>query len=125
MDENIARGKNTLIGIIAAVLGISLLSTIVTIITNGFSGFATDIIRFGLSCLLCFFLYKGQTWAKWVMVVLYLLAGVLGLIGALSIIVSFVLGITSLALGIIYGGSAILLLTSKDIKAFLAYQKGA
>jgi hypothetical protein len=87
-------------------------------IAEAISNLPQDIFRFGLECILCVFLYKGHRWAKWITIVLFVLAGIVAgifiIILPISPIVFFLLifGITYL----IFAG---VLLFSRSVKMFL------
>ena len=76
-------------------------------------------IRFILTVILMYFLYKGYVWAKWICIVLYLPAGMF------SLLFQFIIfSLSMLIMGGLYFYFAVLLITSKEIKAFFQFNKG-
>lgn len=120
MDSSIAKGKGMLMVIIGIMLGISLIS----VIFFSSDKMITGIVRFILTGLLCYFLYQGRSWAKWVTAVLMLISAAIGLLGALAILIKPLLGLYSLMMAIAYGISGIVLIVSKSVNEFMGYQRG-
>lgn len=122
--ELINKGKKLLIISIITVLSISFLTTafISALYYNaGQIGEANHeliqgIIRFALSCLLFFFVYKGHRWAKIVTLIL------LGISGIAGLIMSFTISMYLLILAIVYVGLFVVLL-SKPVAAYMDYKK--
>lgn len=77
------------------------------------------IIRFILTALLMFFLYKGHSLAKWLSVVLFGLAGLGSLI---QLVLSF--NAVSLAMGLAYIFFGAMLVASTSVNDFFRYQRG-
>lgn len=119
--EKIQKGKKLLFLII---LGMLLLDAVIIFMNAGanFSigkidrGIATIIegtIRFFITGALLFFVYKGKSWAKWIIVALLLFGSAIAFLLGNKLTVIF---------GIIYTSFCIMLMFSSSIKAFLAYQ---
>ena len=123
MKASVKKGKNIVIGIICILLGVSLLSILLNIFSIGTGKIGTQAVRFFLTAALCFFVYKGQNWAKWVTVVLMSIAALAGLIGTLSVMAYPLLGAISFIYFILYTTVVILLLAPKSVKEFMEYQR--
>lgn len=68
ISMNNASPKHIVISVIAVVLVFSVLSWLP-------SPDAKDIGRFFVNCVLCWFLFKGKNWARWILVVLLAVGG--------------------------------------------------
>ncbi|MFN8480118.1 MAG: hypothetical protein U0074_20040 [Kouleothrix sp.] len=123
MDASIRKGQLIILAIVAVWLIISFLSTFVTLFSFGPARLWRDAVQLLLSGALWYCLYRGQTWARWLMVFFLAMAGVLALIGSLSVLrISSGLSLIFIGLGAIEFVSAGLLGASKDVTTFLAYQ---
>lgn len=122
--ELINKGKKLLIISIVTVLA---LSFIITALISGLYYNAGQIgeanheliqgiIRFALSCLLFYFVYKGHRWAKIVTLVLFGFSGIAGMI------MSFTISMYLLILAIVYIGCFVILL-SKPVTAYMDYKR--
>ena len=99
------------------------LSIIFYIATIGIDKIATQIIRFILTCILCLYIYKGHSWAKWVSVVLFTIAFLVGFYNLISANENpMVIAVSSFYI-IMYGLALVLLLVPKSVKEFLEHQK--
>lgn len=119
--EKIQKGKKMLLAMIFAML----LLEIVLILMNArsyisignteaaVSSLTEGTIRFFITGALLFFVYKGKPWARWIIIVLFLLG---------SLIAFVLFNFITVALGIIYTSFCMMLMFSSSIKAFLAYQ---
>lgn len=119
--EKIQKGKKMLLAMIFAML----LLEIVIILMNArsyisignteaaVSSLTEGTIRFFITGALLFFVYKGKPWARWIIIVLFLLG---------SLIAFVLFNFITVSLGIIYTSFCMMLMFSSSIKAFLAYQ---
>ena len=119
--EKIQKGKKMLLAMIFAMLFLE----IVLILMNArsyisignteaaVSSLTEGTIRFFITGALLFFVYKGKPWARWIIIVLFLLG---------SLIAFVLFNFITVALGIIYTSFCMMLMFSSSIKAFLAYQ---
>lgn len=119
--EKIQKGKKMLLAMIFAML----LLEIVLILMNArsyisignteaaVSSLTEGTIRFFITGALLFFVYKGKPWARWIIIVLFLLG---------SLIAFVLFNFITVALGIIYTSFCMMLMFSSSIKAFFAYQ---
>lgn len=113
------------LAVIAISIVLSMLAIAFYILTVGGDKIPQQVFRRGLTMLLCFFLYQGQGWARWVMTGLFALGSVYGLVTAFTL---FALGIAfgaivMLVMSILYLGCGLTLLLSSSVAAFLAYQR--
>jgi len=79
-----------------------------------------------------YFLFKGFSWSKWLLSIYLLLVGVGGLLGGAYLILNkgalqgnLSVGIISGIIGVLYILSLIMIHFFKDIRKFLAHQKGS
>lgn len=122
---SVKRGKQIVVAIIAISIILEILSSIGTLgllfVSGNMSMVMTKLlssaVRLGLSCALYYCLYKGQTWAKWVISILMIVAGVM----TLSILLS-VFSIMLLILGLLYTSMGLILCISRSVKQFLDSQ---
>ena len=110
-----SRGKQGRVYVIIAMV-LAAFGEVVTQLAGGVD-LVTLVIRGGLLVLLLTFLWLGHRWARWVVIVLAGLAGILA--GILSIVE---LHLPVLALGVLTSVSAALLLLP-GVKDFQAYQR--
>lgn len=83
-----------------------------------------DVIRFLLNCVLCWFVWKGANWARWVVGVLALLACVVGAVAIWRIPVGIEALVPLVAMVLFYGFAAYVLLSLRWIRPhFLAPQR--
>ena len=121
--ELVVKGKRILIIMITILLLFDISTTVVTSYlyarygysTQALSGIITGIIRFAITALILFFLYRGHKWAKWLIVILMFFAGIFSVL-ALSSVLAKVLGLLFVAFGIT-------LIASRSINEFLKYQR--
>lgn len=84
--------------------------------------FATQMIRFTLTCVLLYFLYKGHKWAKIISIILFSI-GVIGATVGLFITETSIINKTPFIVMIIIYAMAIYHFTlSESFKAFYSYQ---
>ena len=131
MEEQITKGRNLVVTILAFIIGESLINIIMSIIyveNVGGERLTSELIGLAVTLLFAYFLYRGRTWARWLTAISMLFSAIAYLLrafegffvpGAFSLWVVF---ITLMA--IINGVFGILLLTSRDIKAFMESQRG-
>lgn len=117
--ENVQKGRKQIITIIALTLAVSIFTILFTNLVSETGRFVVQIIRFYLTSLLCYFLYKGKNWARILMIILLGIAALISIIGIVSFIISPILGAVSLLYGSIYGYISYTLIKSKDIKKYI------
>ena len=117
------RGRTTVVAIIAWYLLTDLLAFLLAARANG-SQLVVTLSLLGVELVLFFFLYAGQGWARWGMILLSLLMGLFGFwtgffiqrLNLAGILVFFCLGLSYLA-------AAGLLLFSPDVRAYLVQRR--
>lgn len=122
MESNILRGKRMVIGIISVMLGVSFLSISFYIFSVGFQDIFSQVVRFIFSCLLCYYMYKGQKWARIIIIVLSMIAALTSLLFTLNSI-NLSVGIVLFLYFIIYGIISVLLISSKSIKSYMEFKR--
>lgn len=124
MSESVRQGCRIVIGYIAAILAMDLGVTAVYLVVIGSQKLPTQVARFVITAALCFWLYRGSTIAKWIIIVLLGSAGMLGLFLALTTAsaIAMLLGLSLAAVCLSFAGA---LLASRSVQAFLAHQRGS
>lgn len=124
--ERVKKGRVILFIIIAVVLLLDAATTTATSISYLISDMA-DVsrqtliqggIRLLLTGLLLYLLYKGNRFAKWLLVFLFILGGLMGVIAFLG-----TMNLMNLITGVIYEVFGILLIMSKNITTFILFQR--
>lgn len=123
MNQLAKKGRNQAISLVFSVLLISMF-------TIAFYSIRTDsvdakklvqqIIRFGLTLLLIYFLFQGKNWARITMIVLFLL-GAIAALAALLLPVPMLAKTPFLVMALIYSLGAYLLYFSRAFKAYFDY----
>lgn len=129
MTTEVSQGKSLIITIIAIILGFSLLSMITSFLRSGIS--ITPIIRLVLNIALMFALFQGKHWARWIVGILAVIAGVITLLGGAAAIkiaaqietAGIFAAVLIMLMGIAYLVSATLLFTSPAIKAYFEFRE--
>jgi hypothetical protein len=116
--QQYVRGKWMVLAIGAALLGISVWVTVYYVMVRGTDRIIVQSLRFALEVALLWQLYRGHAWARWVMVVLFGIGGVLGVVGMGSR-----LSPLAVLMPLAYLSSAILLAISPSIATFLTEQE--
>jgi len=116
------RGRN----IILLNIGLALVATVAMISVHIFAQtgepFYQHAVRFILTAALCAWLYRGSPVARWIAIVFFGAAGLLGLINLLSGgLAAFVMAVCSAA----YLSLAVVSLASSEAKLFLQRQRAA
>lgn len=125
--EMVNKGKKLVIGLIVIVLLINIVSIAFVSSIYAVSGrmdlasykLLQGIFRFILEVLLLFFMYKGHRWAKWLFVMLFMLAGIMALLGLIS-----EFNLIVLVLGLVYVCFGVMMIFSRSVKTFFLYQRG-
>jgi len=63
-----ARGREQVALAVKLVLGVALSVLLLEYLTSGFAGLGNNAVRLALTGLLCWFLYRGASWARWLTV---------------------------------------------------------
>jgi len=118
---NVQKGRLIVIGIIVTTLVTDAAIILFSLAIEGTDPLATQIVRFVLTSLLMWGLYRGSGVARWIAIVLFGLAGLLGLSSVLQN--ELVAGVVGVTIGIVLLTIAGILLASKDVKAFREQQQ--
>ena len=84
--------------------------------------FATQMIRFALTGLLLFFLYKGHKWAKIVSIILFSLAAIGAIVGFFLVETDIINKIPFLVIIFVYSMAIYHFAFAESFKAFYEYQ---
>lgn len=118
MDTELDRGRKITLIIICSIIAISIFSIVFQNVVSGTEKIPQQAVRFILTLVLSYYLYKGANAARIIAVILYLIAGVLGIIAGIAMIFKTPIGLILLIPGIIWTLSAMFLLFSKPVKQF-------
>lgn len=99
-------GRNAVLIVIAIILFVAALSILL-------QPDAPSVVRFFLTCILCWFLYKGRNWARWVFAILVVLAVVLVMFAVITIPMPPIGYVILGALISVYGGTLVALFHPK------------
>ena len=118
MNEELNRGRKIVVIIIIATIATSLLSIILSNIFTGSGKLPKQAIRFILTLILSYFLFKGVGAARIIASVLYTIGAMGGILGGISLIVNSPIGLMVLIPGIVYAICAMVLIFSVPVKQF-------
>jgi hypothetical protein len=113
-------GQKVLIAIIAGTLLISATTIAASVALLGTGKLPTQLGRFLLTVGLMIWLYRGSTAAKWICVVLY---GIAGFVGLLTVLSDHRAVRMIVHMGTVYLTVVSVLVTSRSANAFLRYQR--
>ena len=124
MDEKAKRGRTIVFVFIAMFLLMSLTISLVKdlLIPPAPSTIGNQVFRFILSVVLCWFLYDGRGWAKWILVCLLALGSMFGLVGAFSLLGKTSFAWIVLTTSAIYAAWAFILALSPSVSAFMEFR---
>lgn len=121
MTEQAARGRRLVMGALAAMVVVSLISTTLSAVLSGGEGLAQDLIRTALTVALCYAVYQGRAWARWLTVALLGLGGLVSLgAGLVMLLVVPLGGAALLLLGVVYIACVVVLAAAPSARAFFA-----
>ncbi len=92
MNEELNRGRKNVVKIMIATIATSLLSVILSNIFTGSGKLLPQAIRFILTLILSYFLFKGVGAARIIASVAYTIGAIGGVLGGLSLIVKSPIG---------------------------------
>lgn len=121
MTDEEKRGRRILLSYSALILLTSASIIFLYVSQRGQERLPAQVVRFLLTVGLCWWLYQGSILAKWIMVVLMSAGGVLALMALFAnsiLVVAF-----SGGMAVLYLTFVVVLLTSPNVAAFLAYQR--
>ncbi|MDR1994011.1 hypothetical protein [Azonexus sp.] len=110
---NTPSAKSIIVSIVTIVLGFSVLSWFPT-------PEAKDIGRFVVNCVLCWFLFKGKNWARWVLAVFLTLGGTMGIFFVVAAPQYIEKNIFIYAISFFYLASAALLVFSRTVASYFS-----
>jgi hypothetical protein len=116
MPCSVARGRVLVLIALAAIVGVSLVVIGIFVHRHGTGRLPAQVIRFALTAVLAVFVYRGQSWARWLAV---LLIGGSGLV-----LLAYSRSTPVVVMGIVYAASAGMLVMP-SASAFLARQRAA
>ncbi|QOX62237.1 hypothetical protein FRZ06_02135 [Anoxybacterium hadale] len=121
----VKNGKSITITIIAVVILLDIISSLSVFLmySGGNENVLTIMIRLILECLLLYFLYIGHRWAKVLTAILLLIGGVLSVLTGITLIGSPLDFLMTLAFGLVFIISGIILIKSKSVNTFFSYQR--
>lgn len=121
MEEQIRKGKNTIITVICILVAMDVIGIITNLAYSKSS--VSSIIGLAIMLVLAYFMYKKQNWARIVILVLLGLAAFVYLIGIMAAFVIPLLGVVSLLMFVVYLVMFIVLLANKNVKAYMQQPK--
>lgn len=121
--SRVSKGKKTVWVIIGSIIFLSVADDVVFYLFFGSEKFSKTITRFILLLILTYYFYRGYSVAKWILSVLLVIGGLIGLLNGLKLLHTSLFGIHPLSMGIFFIFSGFFILLSRNIRAFLMYQK--
>jgi hypothetical protein len=119
MEAAVRRGKLQTLAVAAVCGGGAAVNVAVSVLCLGMAEPFLHGTQLAVTVVLCWFLYRGAGWARWVFVGVGSLTGVLGVpVGALLLVAGRPMGAYVLAMGGIYLACALLLLVLRDVRAY-------
>ena len=112
-----ATGKSIVAAIAVGSVAISAIVIAIYVGTTGTDRLPQQVVRFGLTCALGYFLYRGASWARWTAIVLFALGA---LVSALTSVVMLTKGVGNVApalLTSLYTVATVALLFNRDVRA--------
>ena len=111
MPNHASLGRGLVLVAIGLILSSSVATIVLYIVVQGSDRLVAQVVRFGLTCLLAWFLWRGRAWARWVAVILFGIAIAIGVRTAseygFANFNTFLLVSYTLALGILLGGPGV------------------
>ncbi|MDQ6771043.1 MAG: hypothetical protein M3Z54_13770 [Gemmatimonadota bacterium] len=118
---NLGRGRSLVLGgLVVAVLGAT--GFVITALIAGAPVGLSAYGRLTVVVLLAVLVFRGRSWARWLLGVLALFGSAAGLVGAGAAWPVMWLGLAYGALGVTYLGGYLVAVVPKDARAFLAAQ---
>ena len=123
MDTQRQEGRGLVITVISATIALSVVAIVVYLITMGPKNLAQQIVRLILTVVLCVFLYRGASWARWVTIILFLLGGILLIPSAIAALHIGAGAYMLFAMGAVYFASAAILLFAPAVRTYFSKGK--
>ena len=111
-------GQRIVIAVILAIVGLSLLTIVSFTSFRGTERLPQQIVRFLLTIALCYFLYRGANWARWVTVVLCGLGGPAAVLSGVALLPLGFPGVLLIAMGLTYIVCAGILLFAPSVRVY-------
>jgi hypothetical protein len=121
--SQVSRGKKIIWIIIGSIIFLSVADDVIFYLFFGSEKFYKTIIRFILLLILLYCFYRGYSVAKWILSILLGLGGLMYLFNGAKLLQASQFGIHLLLIGIFYIFFGIIIVLSRNIKAFLMSQK--
>ena len=118
-------GERIVLYIVVATLSISAAVIAWTTLATGPEKLPVQLVRFALTVLLCVFLFRGASSARWIAIVLFALGGLGATVGGFAILRESAFGLLLLAMGAAYLMNFALLAFNSSVKAHFARGKPA
>jgi len=117
-DEFTDTGKKLVVRVAVIATAISLVTIVTFNVVQGAGRLPQQLVRFGLTLTLCFFLVRGRRWARWVAVALFLIAGIGSVVVSLGLLGRSMGAWALLGVGLAYLYCSGVLLGSTSVRAF-------
>jgi hypothetical protein len=118
--ESVEPGRRLVVRVAAIGVASSIVTIVAFNVVLGSGRLPDQMVRFGLTLVLCFFLIRGHRWARWVSVALFAIAGVGSVVGALALPGKSVGAIALFVMGAAYLYCSGVLLASGSVRAFFS-----
>jgi hypothetical protein len=125
MSTSTHPGRPYVIGVIVACLLLSLSSILITNLATGPQKLGQQGIRLLLEIGMCFYLYQGRNWARWVAGILFGLTGLAGLIGGAALLSQSPFAFLLILLAAIYLACMAVLFFIPSVRAYFTQPHGA
>jgi len=126
MDAQIELGRRLVLGVIVAILSISVVVILSFVLALGTSRLLPQIIRLMITIVICMYLYKGAPWARWVLSALISVGGIMGILsglGGLALAGANSAHFYMLLMGSTYIASVAVLWLAPPVRAYFRYWK--
>jgi hypothetical protein len=118
-------GRKLVVRVAVIAIAVSIITIVSFNLVQGTGRLPQQLVRFGLTLALCYFLIRGQSWARWVSAALFLIAGLGSLVGSVGMLGQSLGAFVFLALALAYLYCAGVLLASSVVRAFFGASRGA
>lgn len=119
-NHNTMSGEQKTTAVAIALILFSLVSIVLLLTLTGGASLVPRAVRFVLTCVLSFFLFRGASWARWFAGISSALGAILSVVGwfglaSANVPMFSILGIWMVVMAIFYGWVAFMLLVDKDV----------
>lgn len=123
MSDPLARGRRLVLAVIVGVLAVDATFIIWETTARGHGNLAANAVRFLLTALFLWFLYRGVTWTRWLLGIATAIAAPIALAGGLISRFANIAGIWLFAAGIVYALTAYVLLFDPAVREFTSRKR--